>query len=255
VARLYNLNWLRLLRPAQYAASLLQKRMSGLAAVVNLGAALGLGCRAADALLALGPGSLRLPARADGLLAEEAVPDALKAGILQMAGGRALVPEHDAPALAWLLERAGEKRRHGTLVRRLLREPDGAIAGWYLFYVRPGAVAQVLQYGARPARMGDVLHRLFREARERGAVAVAGQLDPPRMTELAAAGCTFAWPGYTVLAHARDLELMAAIHRGDAWLTRLDGEWWPSFSEPSWSEPEPAPEDKEVPACAASQAS
>jgi hypothetical protein len=29
-------------------------------------------------------------------------------------------------------------------------------------------------------------------------------------------------------------EVLSAIHRGDAFLTRLEGEWWARFSDPDW---------------------
>lgn len=250
VARLYNLNWLRLLRPFQYLAALARER-PGLAALAR---SFALACRAADAVLALGPGSLRLPAREDGLVAEDAAPAVLARGIGELSGDRSLTAADDPATLAWLLERATEKGIHGAPVRKLLRDRDGGIAGWYFFYARRGGIAQVLQVAARPGRMREVLHRLFREARQRGAVAVTGQLDPRHMTDFAAAGCRFAWPGYSVIAHSRRPELMAAIHRGDAWLTRLEGEWWARFSDPCWSALEPA-NSEGVPACAASQAS
>jgi len=250
IARLYNLNWLRLLRPFQHLAELARERRGWAA----LASSFALACRAADAVLALGPGSLRLPARDDGLVAEDATPAVLARGIRELAADRALAPEVEPVALGWLLERAGEKGVHGALVRRVLRERDGAIAGWYLFYARRGGVAQVLQVAARPARISDVLHRLFRETRQQGAVAVTGQVDPRYMINYAAAGCRFAWPGYSVVAHSRRPEMMAAIHRGDAWLTRLEGEWWARFSDPCWSEPVPAQVEGDA-ACAASQAS
>jgi hypothetical protein len=31
------------------------------------------------------------------------------------------------------------------------------------------------------------------------------------------------------LVHSRDPEIMAAIHRGEAFLSRLEGEWWLRF--------------------------
>ena len=251
VARLFNLNWFRLLRPAQYLAGVARERLFPAALTTALAPA----CRVADALIALAPGSLRLPERADSLISSEATPESIGWCLRNLTGERALKPDYEPAALHWLLERAGEKRIHGELSSALLRERDGRIAGWYLFYARPGGVAQVLQAGARKGRISDTLHRLFRDARARGAAAITGQLDPRYMRELARAGCRFTWPGYSVLVAASRPELMNAIQRGDAWLTRLEGEWWPRFSDPSWSDPEPLALTKEEPECAASQAS
>jgi len=47
--------------------------------------------------------------------------------------------------------------------------------------------------------------------------------------ELAALGCGFGRDGPWVLIHSRRPEILPAVERGDAFLSRLDGEWWLSF--------------------------
>jgi hypothetical protein len=250
VAQLFNLAWFRLLRPARYFALLAREHAAAFSA------ALAPAWLAADALIGMGPRPLRLPeCGEDGLQASPATPRAIAAGVRKLCAGRSLVPDVEPGALNWLVARAAEKSIHGRLQGALLHERDGTLAGWYLYYARRGAVAQVLHAAAHPRRARDLLHRLFRDAHASGACAVAGQIDPRHMKDYARAGCRFMWPGYTLLAASRRPELMGAIHRGDAWLTRLEGEWWARFSDPSWSEAEAEPIAKEVPACAASQAS
>jgi len=67
---------------------------------------------------------------------------------------------------------------------------------------------------------------LFERAYRGGAVAVSGQMDPAAFQALAARRCMFHHDGISwFLIHSRDPEVLAAIHRGDAFLTRLEGEW------------------------------
>lgn len=110
-----------------------------------------------------------------------------------------------------------------------MRQSDGAVAGWFLHYVEPGSTSEVLQLAGRPAGRALVLAHLLEDARRRGAIAVAGRLEPTWLPELAAQGCALRDDGPWVLYHSSRPEVAAAIERGDAFLSRLDGEWWLSF--------------------------
>jgi len=66
-----------------------------------------------------------------------------------------------------------------------------------------------------------------------GAVGVSGKLEFRYAKELAKARCGFVWPGYGTVVHSRNPELLNAIAHGDAFLSRLEGEWWARFSDPT----------------------
>ena len=66
----------------------------------------------------------------------------------------------------------------GVPVRHLVYDRGGRVAGWYIYYLAPGGVAQVLQVAA-PDRDPDlVLDHLFWHAARGGAAAVQGRLEP-----------------------------------------------------------------------------
>jgi hypothetical protein len=109
------------------------------------------------------------------------------------------------------------------------RGADGALVGWYLYYANAGGVGQVVQVAARRDRGGDILHCLFHDAWAKGVVALVGRLEPGLLPALGAHGALLARDGPWVLVQSQHPELLAAIHRGDAFLSRLDGEWWMSF--------------------------
>ena len=74
--------------------------------------------------------------------------------------------------------------------------------------------------------MDEVLTHLFYHARKGGALAVSGQMDPAAFQALAAKGSVFHHDGISwFLVHSRNPRVLAAIHRADAFLTRLEGEW------------------------------
>jgi len=222
---LYNLHWTRPLRPARFALSLLQERRA-LPSLVTLPArplaAL------ADALMAR-----VLPGRLNGEeteLAEDALDAAaMLAHLPEVADGNALRPEYDARSLAWLLEQTARKARHGKLRARAVLEGGRRLIGWYLYYVRAGEVSEVVQVAARNGSFGRVLQRLLVDAWRNGATAVRGRLDPRHVQELSHRHCWFRCEGVWTLVHSRHADLAAAIHQGNAFLSRLEGEWWLRF--------------------------
>ena len=223
VSLLHSLHWTRALRPARYALSLLEQR-----------SARPLPWRAARPLAALGD-ALALRLRPNGFLraAPQAGDTAL--GVAEMLAhlpgtlrGAALQPVYDPAGLAWLLEQAARKTRHGALRARAARE-GGRLIGWYLYYLQRGGAGEVLQLAAVEGCFGRVLAHLLADAWREGASALHGRLDARYAQELSAHHCWFRWDNTWTLLHTRDAEVAAALHEGEAQLSRLEGEWWMRF--------------------------
>jgi len=220
-ALLYSMHWVRPLRPARHAVSMARDRgmlAPPLAAVARPFAA------AADACVA------RLRPNRDILATDGAEDAALDAATMcahlpEMMERAALRPDYEPRELGWLLEQAAAMKRHGALRARLVRDQSGAPAGWYLYYVRTGAVAEVLQIAARAGSFDFVLRHLLADAWRQRATAVRGRLDPRYAQELSYRHCWLRRDGAATLVHARDPQIVAAIQRGDAFLSRLEGEW------------------------------
>lgn len=224
-ALLYSLHWTRPLRPARYALAIARERQ-------RLGPALWLLARPAAA--AIDGIAARLAESRDFFEGADDDDEPLDAATLHrwlpcVMGSTALQPDYQLDELSWLLQQAAAMRKHGALRMRLVRDRDGKPAGWYLYYSRPGAAAEVLTLAARPDAFEVVLRRLLRDAWHQGATAVRGRLDPRHAKALSDNRCWFRWDGAWALAHARDPEILAAVHRGDAFLSRLEGEWWMRF--------------------------
>jgi len=137
---------------------------------------------------------------------------------------------YDARSLAWLLDQAGRKKRHGTLrARAVVRR--GATADRVVtstMYrqamsakssrLRPGMVRSMTCCSGSLPMLGD---------RAPWRCADASTHATPRSYQTGTAGsdATVTW----TLVHSRDADIMAAIHQGDAFLSRLEGEWWLRF--------------------------
>jgi hypothetical protein len=218
---IHSLVWLRPLRPCRDITARIAR---GLAARGALYAARPL-VAAGDAVAArLSGGAARKPA---GTI--QPLTPTLMLAHLDVLGCRALRPVYEQGALDWLLDQVAEKRQFGTLERALVREPAGRVAGWFLYFLNSGGASQIVQFAARPAAHTLVLQHLFHHAWSRGAAALVGRLEPALVPDLAALGCGFGRDGPWVMIHSHRPEIMPAVERGDAFLSRLDGEWWLSF--------------------------
>ena len=141
-----------------------------------------------------------------------------------------LSPAYDLRSLTWLLGHASAKRQFGKLSGGVVRDARGTAVGWALFYAGERR-AEVLQMGGLRGTRGLLLAHVMWQAWSHGARELRGRVDPPLRSALVAAQCEFTAAGPWVLLKADDPDLLADLEpdRDDAFLSRLDGEWWLAF--------------------------
>lgn len=213
--------WVRVFRPWRFGASYLSRRRlpSVLGAARPLWSAL-------DAATAALLGRVLRAGRPEGTSDEELSPAALTEGLAEVASDFAVRADYDEAFAEWLFRELEVVTERGTLVRRLVRSPDGKLRGWYIYYLVPGGIGQVLQVAGVGSGVEDVLDALFHDAQSRGAAGLQGRVEAHVLQPLSRRRCVFHAAGYLVLVHGRDPELVHALQSGRALLTRLDAEWW-----------------------------
>jgi hypothetical protein len=82
-----------------------------------------------------------------------------------------------------------------------------------------------MQATARRGAAGEVLDELFHHARDAGAAAVCGRLEPQLADALALRHCTYGWSGAALL-HAGNPALAAVLYSSRCALGLMDGESW-----------------------------
>lgn len=219
VVPLYSMQWLRILRPAKFAAGMARDR-----AGLRFAAALaGPAARALDVIAAR---ILKMPpGRPPGLHACDLTAEALMGCRTELARDGMLRVEQTPSSLSWLLARARGSTGQGELQKALLRRPGGDIAGWYLYYLRRTGVSQVLEIGARRDCRPAVFEHLAEDAWTRGAVALGGRLESGVMAAVAKTFCVVRLGSPWTIVHSREAGLMDLFFRGEAVISRLEGEW------------------------------
>lgn len=218
-SRLMSLEWTRVLHPVQNVVNRASthRRLTAMADLIRLPAA------GVDKLLGatLAPLTHKPPNRAQR---QPASPQQIMALFQQTSTGVALRPDY-GEGFEWLLSRTAEARRFGPLRCTLVSEQTRPV-GWFIYFAPPHRPAYLLQMGALPGRQRLLIDAMLRDAWECKASSITGQMEPQALTDLTDARCTFRCCTLSTLIHSPHPELLAAIHRGDAFLSRLDGEWW-----------------------------
>jgi len=141
--------------------------------------------------------------------------------------------EYDLPYLYWLFDELN--REQPTLWKRGVRRgklwaevvhSNGRAVGWYVCQFNPGQMCRVLQVAAIPSETDSVLMQLLHGASARGAAGVYGRVEPRLVGPLSVSRSLLRFSEGRMLVHAREPELINAVTRGDALVTRMDGEWW-----------------------------
>jgi hypothetical protein len=135
-----------------------------------------------------------------------------------------LIPAYDVEAATWLFREAEAVSARGELQRMLVRGEDGRALGWYVAYLRPDGISQVMQLGAPRRSVGAVLDHLLWQAHEVGSAAVQGRVEPYLLAELRERRCLLRRTEWA-LVHG-DPAALAAMAFGQALVSRLEGEWW-----------------------------
>ncbi len=218
-----SIHWARPLRPAHYATYALS-RFTGPAVSASLKFAAKPFCSVVDSLaarLSSSPFHQTKPA----LRAAELDFETHLYCLTEFRTGYSLWPEYDVHSLQWLLSFMASTTARGSLRKVVLRDDSQKVLGWYVYYVKPGAVGEVVQVGGERRFAKDILDHLFYDAWNHGLIGLHGVVDRRWMADFSDKNCLFTCRGGWTVAHSRKPELLELLNRGDAYLSRLDGEW------------------------------
>lgn len=220
----YSLHWLRLLRPARCATYAIA-RVTENALAASFDFASQPFCDIVDRFATKFSAS---PFRQNesGLHATDLDVETLLNCFAEFRQGYAFFPDYDASSLTWLLSFMQKMKGQNEDVRKvLLRDDNGKIVGWYIYYCAHGQFGDVVQLGGERKRIKEILDHLFYDGWSHGMIGLHGTVERQFMADFSLRNCFFTCRGGWTVAHSRQPQILQLLNRGDAFLSRLDGEW------------------------------
>ena len=218
-ALLGSLYWSRALRPARYLVS----RITGRRPLKSLAFAARPLADIADRVVARH--ALRwFPRPVAGHTSENLDLDTLVTCLPTVCRERPLRPDYDARSLQWLLELMSDANPTKPLRKQLVRNAQREVVGWFLYFLERGGESNVVQMAASKRSAEAVLQMLLADAWSQGSVVLSGRFEPGFVGPLSSHGCALSH-GPWMLVHSKQPDVLDAILSGEAFLSRLEGEW------------------------------
>lgn len=218
----YSLEWIRVLRPASFAAELAAGRFAALRLLKPLARPFdALARRGATGWIAYTPTAGRADSATDADASEDEVASLFPELLEQFS----LRPVWSAEQLRLMLTHARRKAIHGGRVQRVVRTKAGKPLGLFLYYGDPGRIGRVVQILARPGHEGTVIDRMLRHADSRALAAIRGRTQPALLDAMLGRRFGFLHAASTVV-HSRHAEVIDAFATGKAFANGFAGEGW-----------------------------
>src|SRR5215469_13506404 len=181
-----NLHWIRPLKPSHYAVYALTRAVSpALASTLKVTSKPF--CSLADSLATRVKASPFLQ-KEPRLRGSELDVETLLQCLTSFRDGYLFWAEYDVNSLKWLLSFMDRGTVRGRLRKIAVRDENDKIVGWYVYYVKPGSVGEVVQAGGDKKYTKDVLDHLFYDAWEQGVIGLHGIVDRRRMADFSDRG-------------------------------------------------------------------
>ena len=159
-----------------------------------------------------------------GHTSENLDPETLVTCLPTVCRERPLRPDYDARSLKWLLEVMSDANHAKPLRKQLVRNAQHEVVGWFLYFLERGGESNVVQMAASKRSAEAVLQILLADAWSQGSVVLSGRFEPGFAGALSSQGCALSH-GPWMLVHSKQPDVLDAIFSGEAFLSRLEGEW------------------------------
>jgi predicted N-acetyltransferase YhbS len=152
-------------------------------------------------------------------------PETVTSLMQRLAGKNTLVPEYDAHSFRWLIQRLAESRKFDRVVTAQVIQ-EGEAIGFFVYVIRQGREVDVVQLAALPGREGLTLDHLIRHAIGNGGTVLRGRLDRRFALLISERGLPLTLGHPWTVVRSRRADVTAQLLNGNAFLSRLDAEWW-----------------------------
>ncbi|WP_188408007.1 hypothetical protein [Agaricicola taiwanensis] len=219
-ATMESMEWLALFRPAAFAASLAAERFP----LTRFGRPVaGPLDRMLARYLARDPHRVTAQNQAE---VQDLPRDQFIRAFIQLADeAYDLTPDWDEETLGWQLAHASGNRKRGPLQHRLVVDRNDRVIGGYIYHAHPGGVAWVIQLLSRPDTALQVVDAMLLQLDAEGYVSAKGRTQA-RLVEPLLKRRALMFRRHSAMVHARDPEILAAVHEGRGITSGFAGETW-----------------------------
>jgi hypothetical protein len=217
----YSLEWVRIIRPAGFAAAVAGAAFGPARLLSPLS-------RPVDSLIRRRPSAWSHVAAAipDGTATTaEANEDETVELLVSLTESYAAKPAWQRASLARRVAESRRKANFGTRVRRKVLGRDGRTLGLFLYYGDAGGIGRAVQILFQPGQAGTVIDAMLADAAERGLVGLRGR-SMPALLEAMLGRRFFFLHASSSIVHARDPSLLEPFVAGKAFFNGFAGESW-----------------------------
>jgi hypothetical protein len=217
---LHSIHWTRVLKPFAVALEQLKKR-GGAPALAQISRPF---AGLADSIATRLPQNEILRRAPEGTSEDTDVPG-LAECLAGITARHAVRPCHDPDSLTRGLALAARHDTHGRLRCLRVKNAQGVVVGCGVYFVKPGGLSEVLLLAAKKNHTSLVFAHVTREAWSAGCAAIVGRFEPDFLRATSDAYCLYQRGRPWTLIQSWDPAILNAFHRGDVFLSRLDGEF------------------------------
>lgn len=215
----YSLEWLRVLRPAEFLIEMAAHVSRAVRIVSPL-------AKPFDRLLR----QRKIQSRFFGLpgktLPTSEADDEMTAALLErFTKTFAARPRWKGENLRCMIAESHRKALYGEMVRRMVTTRDGRAVGLFQYYGYPGRIGRVIQILAAPGQSGAVIDCMIAHASDQGLVALRGRTMPALIEAMLGQPFLFMNAASSIV-HARDPALVEPFRTGKAFFNGFAGESW-----------------------------
>ncbi|MFM9964226.1 MAG: hypothetical protein ACKV2Q_23725 [Planctomycetaceae bacterium] len=219
IASWYGLTWAKVLRPAQFALSMLSERRFG--QLTRWGQPLAM---LTDKAFYRAPRSFTQLAPPPRVESEPLKPERFLELFPHFSAMDELRPVYDRETIDWVWSRLDFMYAAGPSEPVLVKSPRGEPLGWHISQMTDTRIVRVSQIAALPNTFGTVLDHLLHQSAERGAVAVSGRIIPRFLQAFSDRNCLIRRRSTHTLIHSPDRDLIDSFTTGRAFLSLFESE-------------------------------
>lgn len=216
----HGLDWCRVFQPAGFFAQSAARRSS----LVRYGARLPI-ARPVDHIIRRMIPALHVEPGA-GIHDEDMAPDLFVSSVQDFLSAYPVRPVWSEPELNWILHIARQNTSLGDLNIRSVWDQNAELIGCFVYFGRPGMIAQVMNIFSRKGNDAVVINRMMYHLEQSGLVAARGHVQPRQLDALSRQRAMFYRHRAHTCASTRHASVLNAIDSNEMYVGGLAGESW-----------------------------